>query len=119
MRTRAEHFGEQVCASFRRARNNRPQPAQIWSAGRLVFDASATQLPTVTIDCNNSRDISDIRANFEDRKCLTVQEKIVYGHPDAIYFLQISRSEFCNSHRRLHQQSADECNGDLTPTTAN
>jgi len=47
-------------------------------------------------------DISDIREKFGDRKCLSVQRKSFVGHPNAIYFLQISLSEFFNSHRRLH-----------------
>jgi hypothetical protein len=35
-------------------------------------------------------DISEIRANFGDRNCLTEQRKSFVGHPDAIQFLQIS-----------------------------
>jgi hypothetical protein len=35
-------------------------------------------------------DISEIGANFGDRKCLAVQRKSFVGHPDAIQSLQIS-----------------------------
>jgi len=35
-------------------------------------------------------DISEIRANFGDRKCLIVQRKSFVGHPDAIQFPRIS-----------------------------
>jgi hypothetical protein len=50
-------------------------------------------------------DISEIRANFGDRKCLTVQRKSFVGHPDVIQFLQISG-------KRVFQQPQA-----ITPTT--
>jgi hypothetical protein len=35
-------------------------------------------------------EISEIRGNFGDRKCLAEQRKSFVGHPSAIVFLRIS-----------------------------
>jgi len=49
-------------------------------------------------------DISEIRTNLGDRKCLSDSRRSFIAHPDAIYFLPISRSEFFNSHSPFHSQ---------------
>jgi hypothetical protein len=46
-------------------------------------------------------DISEIETNLGDRKCPNESRRSFVGHPDAIYFLRISRSEFFNSHACL------------------
>jgi hypothetical protein len=35
-------------------------------------------------------EISEIRGNFGDRKCLAEEKKLFVGHPNAIVFLRIS-----------------------------
>jgi hypothetical protein len=53
-------------------------------------------------------DISEIGTNLGDRKWLGDSRRSFIGHPDAIYFLRISRSEFFNSHACLQQQSNNQ-----------
>jgi hypothetical protein len=52
-------------------------------------------------------DISEIRENFGDRKCLSVQRKSFVGHPNAIQFLQISGKRVFQQPRDISTAIAD------------